>query len=93
MDVQLTSEQDSFLRRAVDSGRFARTEDALREALDAWVERERRRDEWLAAIDEAEAAVMDGDVFELSSVSVRSLADDIIDRGLAGLRDAPRDKS
>ncbi len=91
MDVQLTAEQDSFLRLAVESGRFARTQDALREALDAWVERERRRDEWLVAIDEAEAAVMEGDVTELSGHAARSLADDIISRGLAALRDAPHD--
>ena len=90
--MQLTAEQDSFLRRAVESGRFARTQGALREALDAWIERERHRDEWLAAIDEAEAAVMGGDVVELTVGSARSLANDIIGRGLATLRHATHDK-
>ena len=93
MNVQLTAEQDSFLRRAVESGRFARTQDALREALDAWVERERRRDEWLAAIDEGEAAVASGDIVELRAGSAKSLANDIIGRGLAALRDETHDKS
>lgn len=93
MDVPLTPEQDSCLRRAVESGRFERPQDALRAALDAWVERERRRDEWLAAIDEAEAAIVGGDVVELSGDAARSLAEDIISRGLATVRDAPRDHS
>ena len=65
----------------------------MRAALDAWVERERRRDEWLAAIDEAEAAIVGGDVVELSGDSARSLAEDIISRGLATVRDAPRNHS
>jgi Arc/MetJ-type ribon-helix-helix transcriptional regulator len=43
MRIALTPEQKDFLRRAVESGRFERAEDAVQEALGLWVERERRR--------------------------------------------------
>ena len=86
MDLDLTPEQDAFLRRAVEDGRFARREDALRNALDAWVERERQREELLAAIDRGEEDLARGDLLEFDSA--QSLADDVIGRGMARLKDA-----
>src|SRR4051812_10826300 len=55
MEVQLTDDQKAFVRQAIDSGRYSREEDALREALSLWESRERRRAEILAAVDQAEA--------------------------------------
>ncbi len=60
MDIALTPEQQDIIGHAVASGRVAAPEDAVREALELWVERERRRSEILAVVDEAEAALADG---------------------------------
>ncbi len=53
MEVQLTPDQRAFVRQAIDSGRLLREEDAVKEALSLWEERERGRAEILAAVDEA----------------------------------------
>jgi putative addiction module CopG family antidote len=89
MRLALTPEQQDFVRRAVESGRFARAEDAVREAMDLWVERERRRAEILAAVDAARAALERGEAIEVTPLSMRELAEDIKSRGrerLAGER-------
>lgn len=41
MEVQLTPDQQLFVRRAIESGRLASEEAAIREALALWEERER----------------------------------------------------
>ena len=61
MDVDLTADQKAFIREAIESGRFQSAEDAVREALSLWVERERRRAETLATVDTAEAALARGE--------------------------------
>ena len=43
MEVQLTSDQKAFVRQAIQSGRLQREEDAVKEALSLWEERERER--------------------------------------------------
>jgi hypothetical protein len=55
MEVQLTPDQRPFVRQAIESERLRREEDAAREALFLWEERERSRAEILAAVHEAEA--------------------------------------
>jgi Arc/MetJ-type ribon-helix-helix transcriptional regulator len=81
MEVQLSSDQKAFIRRAIESGRLRREEDAVAEALSLWEERERSRAEILAAIDEAEASVALGKALPLSRESLRELADDVKRRG------------
>jgi putative addiction module CopG family antidote len=85
MQVALTPEQQDFVRRAVDSGRFARAEDAVQEALGLWVERERRRAEILAAVDTAQASIDRGEGIEITQQSMRELAEDVKRRGRARL--------
>ena len=85
MQVALTAEQQDFVRRAVESGRFARAEDAVQEALDLWVERERRRAEILAAVDAAQASIDRGEGIEITRQSMRELAEDVKRRGRARL--------
>ncbi|HEY7390069.1 MAG TPA: hypothetical protein VH640_16250 [Bryobacteraceae bacterium] len=58
MEVQLTADQKAFVRQAIQSGRLQREEDAVKEALSLWEERERRRLEILLAADKAEASLM-----------------------------------
>jgi len=60
MQVDLTSDQREFVRRAIASGRFRREEDAVEEALSLWEERERARIEIMAALDESEADLLAG---------------------------------
>jgi putative addiction module CopG family antidote len=55
MEVQLTPDQEAFIRKAVASGRYPSVEDAVRDAMVRWEEGERARPELLAALDEAEA--------------------------------------
>jgi Arc/MetJ-type ribon-helix-helix transcriptional regulator len=61
MEVQLTPDQKAFVRRAIASGRLQREEDAVREALSLWEERERRRLEILVAVDRAESSFARGE--------------------------------
>jgi putative addiction module CopG family antidote len=81
MNVRLTPDQQAFVRDAIAVGRLHSEEEAVREALALWEERERRRAEILADIDVAEAALARGEGRELSEVSVHSLADAIKSRG------------
>jgi Arc/MetJ-type ribon-helix-helix transcriptional regulator len=45
MNVDFTPEQQPFVQHAIESGRILRPEDAVKEALSLWVERERQRSE------------------------------------------------
>ncbi len=49
--MQLTPDQEAFVRQSIECGRLQREEDAVKEALSLWEERERRRVEILAAVD------------------------------------------
>jgi Arc/MetJ-type ribon-helix-helix transcriptional regulator len=92
MQIELSEEQQEFVRRAVESGRVRREEDAIKQALDLWVERERNRDEILAAIDVAEAELARGEEIVLTKESMRDLFEDVKHRGrerLAARRRAP----
>jgi Arc/MetJ-type ribon-helix-helix transcriptional regulator len=81
MQIQLTPEQSDFIRRAIDDGRLRRAEDAIQEGLELWIERERRRDEILAAVDAAEASLARGEGILITAESMRELADDVKRRG------------
>ena len=81
MQVDLTPEQQDFVRRAVESGRFERAEDAVQAAIALWIERERRRAEILTAVEIAKAALDRGEGVEITQASMRSLAEDVKRRG------------
>ena len=85
MQIELTPEQRDFVRRAMDEGRLKRAEDAVQQGLELWIERERRRDEILAAIDEAEASLARGEGRIITEDSMRQLAEEVHQRGLARL--------
>ena len=85
MEVQLTPDQQAFVRQAIESGRLRRAEDALKEALSLWEERERTRAEILAAVDEAEASLSRGEGRIITQESMRELAEDVKRRGRARL--------
>jgi putative addiction module CopG family antidote len=80
MNVELTADQRAFVQRAIESGRFSREEDAVQEALALWEERERRRLEILAMVDEAEASLARGEGREITEESMKALAEDVKQR-------------
>jgi putative addiction module CopG family antidote len=85
MEVNLTPDQKAFVRQAIESGRLMREEDAIREALSLWEERERARAELLAAVDEAEASLARGEGRPVTPESMRELAEGVKRRGRARL--------
>ena len=93
MEVQLTPDQKAFARQAIETGRLQHEEDAVKEALSLWEERERTRAEILAAVDEAEASLARGEGRTITQESTRELADQVKQRGrarLAAEKTAPR---
>lgn len=90
MEVDLTPDQKAFVRRAIESGRIQREEDALKEALSLWEERERARAEILLAVDEAETSIARGEGRVITQESVRELAEDVKKRGRARLSGDPK---
>lgn len=85
MEVQLTDDQKAFVRQAMETGRYTREEDAVREAMALWEERERTRAEVLAAVDAAEASLAHGEGRAITEQSIRELAHDVKRRGRARL--------
>ena len=91
MEVHLTDDQRAFIREALQSGRIRHEEDAIREAMLLWEERERRRLQILASVDRAEASLSKGEGRTVtSSEQTRQLADEIKRRASA---EVPREVS
>jgi Arc/MetJ-type ribon-helix-helix transcriptional regulator len=93
MNVELTPDQRALIKRAIESGRFTDEEQAVQEALALWEERERRRLEILAAIDDAEASLAKGEGRPITEESMKALAEEIKERGrrrVAAERSVPR---
>ncbi len=76
MNVELTPDQQAFVRRAIELGRFSHEEEAVQEALALWEERERRRLEILASLDEAEASLSRGEGRPINGESMKELAEE-----------------
>jgi putative addiction module CopG family antidote len=85
MEVTLTSDQQAFVRQAIESGRLQREEDAVREALALWEERERRRIEFRASLEDARASLTRGQGRVITEDSIRELSDGLKERGRARL--------
>jgi len=82
LEVHLTPDQEAFVRQAIESERLQREEDALREAMSLWEERERRRAEILADVDEAEASLARGEGRRITThEELTELVEDIKRRG------------
>jgi len=81
MNVELTEDQRAFVQKAIESGRLTSEEEAIHEALALWEERERRRLEILAALDEADASLARGEGIPITEESMKALAEDVKQRG------------
>jgi Arc/MetJ-type ribon-helix-helix transcriptional regulator len=86
MEVHLTSDQEAFIRQAIETGRLQREQDAVQEAMSLWEERERRRLEILVMVDQAEASLARGEGRRITThEEVAEVAADIQRRGMARL--------
>ena len=81
--VTLTPDQEAFVRHGIGSGRIESAEDAVRQALEMWEDRERTRASILSSVDRAEDSVARGMGRSLTSETTRKLADDVKRRGRA----------
>jgi putative addiction module CopG family antidote len=93
MEVDLTPDQTAFIRQAIDAGRLHSPEEAVREGLSLWEERERRRAEILAAAEIAKASLAAGKGRVITEDSIRQLAGEMKQRGrvrLAAEQQTPR---
>jgi Arc/MetJ-type ribon-helix-helix transcriptional regulator len=85
MDVQLTSDQKAFARRAIQSGRLHSEEDAVLEALTLSEDRERQRAEFLLTLTDARASLARGEGRVITEGSMRQLSEEVKERGRARL--------
>jgi Arc/MetJ-type ribon-helix-helix transcriptional regulator len=85
MEVQLTSDQRAFVRRAIESGRLRTEQDAVAEALVLWEERERQKAEFLLTLEDARASIARGEGRVITQESMRELAEEVKTRGRAKL--------
>ncbi len=83
MEVRIvaTPEQEAFIREGISSGRFTTPEDAAREALRLWEERQRRRTELLIELDAAEASFARGEGRRLGPESITEFIAGVKRRG------------
>lgn len=81
MNIELTPDQRAFVQKAIESGRFTHAEQAVEEALALWEERERRRLEIVAMVEEAEASLARGEGRVITEESMKALAEEVKARG------------
>ena len=81
MEVQLTPDQKAFIKHAIEASRFNHEEDALKEALSLWEERERQRAEFLASLIDANASLARGEGRTITEQSMRELAEAVKQHG------------
>lgn len=89
MEIHLTPDQESFVRRAIESGRFRAPQEAVQEALALWEVRERKRAELFASLDAAEASLARGEGLVVTEESMRALAEQTKQRGHSRLASEP----
>jgi len=85
MEVNLTPDQLAFVREAIASGRLRDEQEAVKEALALWEERERRRLEIIASVESARAAHGRGEGRPITAESMRELAREVKSRGRSRL--------
>jgi putative addiction module CopG family antidote len=81
MNVELPPDQRAFVQRAIESGRFSCEKEAVQEALALWEERERRRFEIIAMVEEADASLARGEGRASTEQSMKALAEEVKQRG------------
>jgi Arc/MetJ-type ribon-helix-helix transcriptional regulator len=90
MEVNLTPDQEAFVRQAIASGRLHDEQEAAQEAFALWEERERRRTEITLSVESAREAHTRGDGRPITAESMHELASDVKSRGRDRLSTDPR---
>jgi putative addiction module CopG family antidote len=85
MQIELTPAQNSFVELGIQEGRFQSRDEAVRQALALWENRERARLELLSSLDAAERALDAGEGEDYSSENLDALVDSVRKRGNAKL--------
>jgi Arc/MetJ-type ribon-helix-helix transcriptional regulator len=93
MEVERTPDRKAFARQAIENGRLEREEDAVKEALALWEERERYRIELIAAVEIADAQLARGEGRIITEESMEELAEDVKRRGRAWLEEEQRTRA
>ena len=83
MEVNLLPEQVAFIEQNVKAGRFASSDEAIREALEMLEEHERKLEELRAAIDESDADYAAGRYTEWTDETLPELFEQIKREGRA----------
>jgi Arc/MetJ-type ribon-helix-helix transcriptional regulator len=83
MEIRPTPEQEELIRQAIDAGRFESAEDAVKEALSIWEQRERAAAlaEFRATLDAAETSIGLGEGIPITRQSMQDLAAEVKRRG------------
>jgi putative addiction module CopG family antidote len=83
MEIHPTPEQEELIRRAIEAGRFESAEDAVKEALRLWEQRERDAAlaEFRATLDAAETSIGCGEGIPITLRPLQDLAADVKGRG------------
>jgi putative addiction module CopG family antidote len=77
MEVQLTPDQEEFIRKGMDEGRYKSADDAVRETMAHWEEAQRERLEMIAALEAGEADIEAGRYREYDADSSPGLAEEL----------------
>jgi putative addiction module CopG family antidote len=77
MDVRLTPEQEQFIRHAIESGRFATPDEAMREAVGLLEEREREIEYLQAIADEGIADLENGRFTDYTDDTLHRMMEDV----------------
>ena len=75
MEVQITADQEAFVRQAIATGRYQSSEDATRDAMLCWKQQERTRLMLSTSFDEAENDLDNGRLIDHPGKS--ALADEL----------------
>ena len=85
MQIELTAAQNSFVEIGIREGRFRDRDEAVRQALALWENRERARIELLTSLDAAEKALDRGEGEEHTPENLDALVAAIRTRGQSRL--------
>ena len=83
MEVQLTPDQEAFIRQGMEEGRYKSADEAVQEAMAHWEEVQRSRLEMIAALEAGEADLEAGRYREYDADSSPSLAEELKREGRA----------
>jgi Arc/MetJ-type ribon-helix-helix transcriptional regulator len=81
MELELTDDQRSLARHAIEAGRLQSKADAVIEAMALWEARERHRLELIASLEQARNEIVEGKGLALTPDSMRDLVSRVAERG------------